>query len=240
SPLRVMCKIGALDNSGGSENMLDGSAVTLAHELAIQKYDSALGGICIHWDNRDNSKAIAETIGRMQDLDDGELRIGLSGIRNPKCYVTAAPDLNERWWIQVKDNIQTREAYDSYATHLANAHYIAYGINMGGVKSSQTKTYDSSLSLRGLSEPNIAAKLRSRLANLDRAGEVFPRDLADLALIRVLCSPRLNGCIVGPRNPDQLKASLACWEWARSASTETLKPTKLLLDKVQTENSVTL
>lgn len=238
SPIRVMSKVGALDNSGGSSNMLDGSAVMLAHELAMQKYGSALGGICIHWDNRDNSEAIAETVGRMQDLDDSELRLGLSGIRNPELYYSAAPDLNERWWIQVKDNIQTREAYDSYATHLENAHYIAYGINMGGVKSSQTKSYDSSLSLRGLDEPDVAVILRSRLANLDRAGEVFPRDLADLALIRVLCTPRLHGCIVGPRNPEQLKASLACWEWAQSASTENLEPAKRLLDRILADNNV--
>ena len=222
SGVRVFCKVGALDNSGAPRQNLDESALAVTAELLRGQFGEALGGIGLHWDDRDDPARIAETLDAMRNLAAEGLAIGLSGVRHPEIHARIAPDLAGLWWVQVKDNMATHAAYDHYAPHLPDVRYLAYGINMGGVKSAPVDGYESSLSLRGLSEPPVAEKLRATL----RAGLTelapFPQTLADLSLIRVAADRRLYGCILGPRTVAQLDASLGCWRRAMAAHSDDL------------------
>lgn len=221
SGLRVMCKVGALDNTGGPLSNLGASAVSLSYEFARQKFGDALGGLGVHWDNRTLAASVAETIDVLRHLRGSGLTLCLSGIQSPRLYAELAPDLAEDWWIQVKDNAATCAAYDNYIKHLPKANFIAYGVNMGGVKFTHSRQPGSSLSLRGLEEPDVAARL---LAAFAPAASGFPRDLNDLSLISVISDTRLRGCIAGPRNCRQLTATLDCWSWASSATMEERAP----------------
>lgn len=210
--LAVSCKIGALDNSGGNRENLGASAVAVATELLGAAFGEALWGVGVHWDNREDEGALAETLGALRALRKEGLELGLSGVRRPDLYAALAPDLADAWWVQVKDNAATKEAQARYAPHLPDARYLAYGINMGGVKARPSERADASLALRGLAEPETADALRA-LVGESFAG-LTARDLNDLALMRVVADDRLAGCILGPRDAHQLKRSLEVWREA--------------------------
>lgn len=207
SGIKVFCKIGALDNSGGPEANLERSAILTTTELLRGKFFDDLWGVGVHWDNREKPDEIAGTIEGMRELRDNGLRIGFSGVKRPDIYAKLAPALAGQWLIQVKENASTTAARQSYAPHFPEARYIAYGINMGGVKSDVGKRNDSSLAMRGLSEPEIVDRLRAFVASAQDI-EPRPSSLNELALLMAFAKEELGGIIAGPRTPEQFGETL--------------------------------
>ena len=220
--LAVLIKVGATDNSGGAEFDLGPASIlnTEAHFRGL--FGSALVAIAIHWDNRGDIDtdldAIFDTTSTFAMLLDRGLSIGFSGVRRPDLYFAAAPELAKHWWIQVKENIVTSTARTTYSKYFPEARYLAYGINMGGVKSEQCKG-DSSLALRGMNHPaRLASRLTEFLDSTNHGLDPTPRSLNDLALLIARMNPALSGIIIGPRNVEQLEDSIDFWKRSEGAS----------------------
>ncbi len=204
--IKVFCKVGSVNNSGGPETALSASDIQVSTELVVGQFGPALQGIGIHWDNRDGEADIADTLSGIQAIENEGFKIGFSGIKHPEIYASLAPHLADKWHIQVKENAATHAARSHYQPHFPNAKYYAYGINMGGVKTSAPSA-NSSVSLRGVTEPEIAERLRRLIANWDSA-LITPETLNHLALISTYGNEAISGLILGPRNLDQLSDSL--------------------------------
>ena len=207
---KIFCKIGSVDNSGSAETALMASNVLLATELARSRFSDWLFGVGIHWDNREDLAEISETLSVFKQLSEEGFVVGFSGVARPDLYAAAAPELAHRWWIQVKENAESSEARARYEPHFPDATYIAYKINMGGVKKEEAVT-GSSLDLRGIKTPPVAARLRAFL-NEPHGLLPRPQTMNELALMMSWANPALHGVILGPRNVDQLTQSLVSWD----------------------------
>ncbi len=226
SPLKVLIKLGAKDNGGNPETDLSPDNLEALAASYRRRFGEALGALAIHWDNRGGNPgdeaAIAETLEVMSRFHAQGLVIGFSGVRHPECYRALAPQLADHWWIQVKENLQTRHAFHAYQPHFPKARYLAYGINLGGLKSStsQASGTTSSLALRGLRlQQDLAERLDAFLGG-EHGITPAPRDFNHLALLLGFVNPHLGGLILGPRNRGQLDASLDYWESLEAGLTQ--------------------
>ncbi len=220
--IAVLVKVGATDNSGGANSDLRPSSILNAEAHFRELLGVALAAVAIHWDNRGDIDtdfdAICDTVSTFATLREQGLSIGFSGVRRPDLYFAAAPELSKHWWIQVKENIATSASRTAYSRFFPEARYLAYGINMGGVKSGLYGS-DCSLALRGINHP---ARLANRLAEFldsNHRLDPAPRNLNDLALLVARMNPALSGIIIGPRNVEQLESSIDFWIRSQRAST---------------------
>ncbi|MBT4699876.1 MAG: oxidoreductase [Rhodospirillaceae bacterium] len=211
SGMKVFCKIGAVDNSGEDRSNLGSAAIRTTTDILRGNFSEALKGIGIHWDNRDDIFAIQETVSAMEALHNEGYLIGFSGVRRPDRYAEASPDLARHWWIQIKENASTKAARQHYFPHFPDARYIAYSVNMGGVKMDHRKSEKSSLALRNISEPEIASRLRAFLTD-KHTFNPCPRTMNELAILMIFMNRALAGLITGPRTAEQLCETLAFWQ----------------------------
>lgn len=218
--LRVFCKLGARDNLGSPLTDLSPSFVLTTVELLRSKFGSHLTGVGIHWDNRESERDIAETLEVFRSLLAEGLQIGLSGVRRPDLYAAAAPDLSSHWWIQVKENALTSEARQTYTPFFTDASYMAYGTNMGGLKSDANRSSSSSLALRGIELPDIAEKLTHTLEQWPDDVTPRPTNFVELALFLTHSNDGLVGMIAGPRDVQQLESTLSTWQRLNAAGSD--------------------
>lgn len=213
--LKILGKIGATDNMGGPDPDLSIAAVKRAAQHYQQMFDSALEVLAVHWDNRGDApgdlEAISETLGLLHEFNQQGLAVGFSGVRHPELYRQLAPALADQWWIQVKENAQTRAARAAYQGHFPKARYLAYGINMGGLKATPAQA-DSSMALRGLTRPNALATKLSEFLQSDHGIVPAPQNFNELALLASYTNPALSGIIIGPRTLKQLDSTLDYWQ----------------------------
>lgn len=209
--VKAFVKIGSTNNLGDARALLTPSFIDLSAELWEGQFGDALGALAIHWDNRSNRDEIAATLESFRSLLRQGIDIGFSGVQRPDIYASEAEDLLENWWIQVKDNPQTHAARASYAKYFPDARYLAYGINMGGVKLDENPGNDSSLTLRQISKPrDIVERIRGFIHS-PHSIRPAPKSLNDFSLAACYFNPGLSGIIIGPRNTEQLRSSLEYW-----------------------------
>jgi len=146
----------------------------------------------------------------MSALESDGFAIGLSGIKHPELYYKANPALADRWVIQVKENFVTSRARKSYQRWFPNAKYLAYGINLGGLKTEPAAT-DSSIELRQINIPLSTSEKLVGILNSSHNFEPRPASLNELALAAAYVNPALSGVIIGPRNLNQLESTLEYW-----------------------------
>lgn len=215
SALRVLVKVGSVNNTGGADSDLTPSKM----RRTIAELREALGGnlfnVSVHWDNRggeaNEEVAVEQTVRLLQAWHKEGYSVGLSGIKYPELYAQFAPELCSKWWIQVKENISTDVARVHYRRHFPNAKYVAYGINLGGLKEQPPQAGDS-YQLRNLEYPiELVEQLRVFIHS--RADfNPLASNFYELALLLAYCNPNLYGVIVGARNAKQLMNSLAYWQ----------------------------
>ena len=156
--LNVFVKIGSLDNSGGPETDLSAGYLQSKFDNLKQNFGMNLGGLGIHWDNREESdiEDIRETTTKLNQFHQNGLRIGLSGITAKQAYFRAAPTLHDVWEIQVKESVNNFKVREEYQKFLPDSRYVAYGISGTQTNSSirrdvtnlgAIKNYEGSLSL---------------------------------------------------------------------------------------------
>jgi aryl-alcohol dehydrogenase-like predicted oxidoreductase len=227
----VLYKIGAIDNHGSSATALKASDMLISAELARGKFSDWLGGIAIHWDNRDSPGAIECSLDILSQFAADGLEVGFSGVKRPDLYLQYAPYLAAKWLIQVKENLATQFARKSYEVYFPSARFLAYGINMGGVKGRHI-TATSSLALRGLEVPSIVERMLKLIDDPPKDLAAPPRDLTQLALMVSWANPSLSGVIFGSRTAIQLTESLNYWAIlsARSDAADVLRITSKLRD----------
>lgn len=213
--ISVLAKFGAKDNSGGPAISLDPQSILGSETLLRESVGASLGAMAIHWDDREDAGAVAETVAAMVTLADRSLSIGFSGVRQPHLYQAAAPGLADKWWIQVKENVATDAARRHYGPDFPRAKYLAYGINMGGVKLAPAAPADS-LEIRGIARPERQVATLARFLDSDHGLRPQPRTLNELALAYCYFAPDLSGAIVGPRNEAQLTETLKFWDRLQS------------------------
>jgi aryl-alcohol dehydrogenase-like predicted oxidoreductase len=212
--MTVLAKFGGIDNLGTAEPDLTPPAIDRAESLLRDVLGGHLGAMAIHWDNRgaapEDREAIAATLQAMARLHAGGLAIGFSGVKYPALYQALAPGLARSWWIQVKENSLSQAARLSYQQLFPHAHFIAYGINMGGVKL-QPASPGSSVALRGITVPaDLTDRLAAFLAS-DHGLSPRPSSLNELALLTTFLNPALSGVIVGPSSVVQLRSTQRFW-----------------------------
>ena len=209
--VRVLYKVGSLNNEVSATTALTASDIILSSEVARGKFADWLGGIAVHWDNRDDPEAIESSLGVISALAAQGFDVGFSGVKRPDLYLQLAPDLASRWLIQVKENVSTQSARKSYQDYFPSAQFLAYGINMGGVKGRQS-TKTSSLALRGLEVPTLVNRLLQFITAPPADLADPPANLNELAMMLSWANPSLAGVILGPRTAVQLADSLRYWE----------------------------
>lgn len=219
--LSVLVKVGAMDNMGGPNSELGISNLIHSEAFFRTRFGAALAAIAVHWDNRgddeNDSDAIAETVNTLVKFQESGLSIGFSGVRRPYLYLKAAPEQADRWWIQVKENVQSGAARLNYAKYFPRARYLAYGINMGGVKN-EPYSESSSVVLRGIKEPEKIIERLSGFIHSNHGIQPAPKNFNELALLTSYLNPALCGVIIGPRNKEQLESSMKYWDHLKTES----------------------
>lgn len=213
STFSILVKIGAKDNSGSPVSNLGAPFVLNSAEELRSRFGRSLAGVSVHWDNRGagDSDAIRETVHAFASIKAADLSIGLSGIQYPEFYLNAEPSLARDWWIQVKENALTAEARLRYHGSFPDARYLAYGINMGGLKM-EPAIESSSVALRGIRRPDALIERMKQFLDSDNRIRPAPKDLNDLALLGSYINTALSGVIIGPRTVEQLEFTLDYWK----------------------------
>lgn len=215
----VIAKIGATDNSGSPDTDLSAANILATATELKDRLGHALSCVSVHWDNRGTEQhdfvEIEKTLEAMATLRQFGLGIGLSGIKFPAVYHKAKPELSEHWLIQVKENFTTRAARESYYSHFPNANYLAYGINLGGIKATPAKKNSSAELRKIIHSTTLIEKLSTFLAS-NTSIVPPPTSMNDLALAFIFANPALCGVIIGPRNKEQLLSTLSYWDALRN------------------------
>lgn len=211
--LQVILKLGAIDNLGSSQFDLSRGRIESMVEEAHNLLSESLFCVSVHWDNRgqtlDDYAGIEETAEALRELNEKGFKIGLSGIRNPAAYQEFLGACCEDLWIQVKENLLTHSARDNYEQVFPNAKYLAYGLNMGGLKIEKYRS-KSSRELRNITHPEwLVDSVKSFVAD----NGLYPQvtSVSDLTLFHAFCNEKLSGVILGPRTQAQLKGALELW-----------------------------
>jgi aryl-alcohol dehydrogenase-like predicted oxidoreductase len=215
SKLSLIVKIGSIDNMGSQNVDLRPESIIKSANNLRDLFAEALYCISVHWDDRDGGevqmRSIDQTVKAMADLEKSGLAVGMSGIRHPDLYYKAAPALANKWIIQVKENFITSQARESYQPFFPDAAYLAYGINLGGIKTGSLKQ-DSSIRLRKINIPDLLVEKLSAVLDSDHDFVPRPTSLNELALAKAYANPALSGVIIGPRNVEQLDNAMQYWD----------------------------
>lgn len=208
--IHILVKIGSINNNGESTNNLSRKFIFDTLNELSDKLHNFLSIISIHWDNRESETEISETLSAMLEIENQGYSVGLSGIQRPDIYAVHAPSLSDKWWIQVKENLKTNESRNKYQNFFPNSKYIAYGINMGGVKQNYHKI-TSSLFLRNLSHDKEFLEKITEFLLTDNILHPTPKNIHDLFLMHAFVNRCLRGVIIGPRNIEQLVGIMDFW-----------------------------
>jgi len=219
--LRLMMKIGSLDNLRSPDVNLAPSFVQMMGEEYLRQFQDNLYGIMFHWDHRTDEPAIHTSLEALQRLStEFGLQPGLSGIAHPEAYAQANADLGLVFDIQIKHNIFQSD-YERYkplqapSPHHPPHTFIAYGINGGGVKLDADYQRDSTYLARGGDPEKVAEKLAQIRALLPKWNTAFVRPplktMNHLGLIYAGLHPGIGGILLGVSTVAQLNETLDFW-----------------------------
>ena len=210
--LKVMMKVGSINNLRTPENNLSKSFLLMLLDEYRNTFGTNLDTLMIHWDNRAEEKEIRESLEALAIARAQGLRIGLSGIRHPEIYARIQEDMGLEFRIQIKHNLLHSD-YSRYQPFHGKAGFITYGINAGGVKLDPGEySLESSLKARGGNieqEHPFAGTLRSILAKANQTpGRPAVSTFNHCGMTFAYHSPDVSGILVGPSKQQQLEDSL--------------------------------
>jgi aryl-alcohol dehydrogenase-like predicted oxidoreductase len=209
--LKIMMKIGSLNNNRTPECNLSPSFLLMSLEYYRNLFQENLDTIMIHWDNREDKKDIFESLEALKTVEKEGFEVGISGIKHPELYAAVNQTFNLNCYIQIKHNILQSD-YARYVTFHNNARFIAYGINAGGVKLNPA-LYDknSVLAARGGDLSNNNDKIKAIEAILAKANENKNRPpITDFFQVGMLYAVNsgIENILVAPSNPTQWQTTL--------------------------------
>ncbi|MCB9288373.1 MAG: aldo/keto reductase [Lewinellaceae bacterium] len=210
--LKVMMKVGSINNMRTPENNLSKSFLLMLLDEYRNLFGSNLDTFMIHWDNRAAEAEIRESLEALARARELGVRAGLSGIKHPEAYAQLNKEFGFNFRIQFKHNILQSD-YPRYKPFHGKAGFITYGINAGGIKL-DPKEYGrgSSLMARGgktEEEPAIARPLKAILGKATRAeGRPGVSSFNHCGMTFAYHSPDVTGILLGASTSKQLKDSL--------------------------------
>lgn len=212
SKMSLIVKIGSKDNLGGPDIDLTPKNILETTKKMSDLFENSLSCISIHWDNRcekaSDLLSIDQTVEAMTRVHDSGLHVGFSGIKNPKQYYLSNPNLSDDWVIQVKENFINKEARLFYETYFPRARYLAYGINMGGVKLECLDGYVGLRKIKG--DPELIERARAFIKS--KVGlNPSPKNINQISIALAHSNPSLAGIVIGPSNLGQLEESIKYW-----------------------------
>jgi len=220
--LKVMMKIGSLNNLGTPDHNLVPSFLLLSGREYQYKFKENFSTLMIHWDNREDLSAIQSSLDILQTFQKEGLRIGLSGIKHPQLYAEALKTVSiDGLRIQMKHNLLYSD-FDRYAPLHDCASFIAYGINAGGLKL-QANAYSGNASLlaRGgrFDEYKNLIKQLNHLLKESKKHNTFPipSRMNHLGLLNALYHPAIKQILLGVSSIGQLEDS---WNWVQLLESE--------------------
>lgn len=209
--LKVMMKVGSLNNLKTPDHNLSKSFLLLNLEEYRSMFGENLDTWMIHWDNRANEEEISGTLEVLQLADNQGLRVGVSGLKKPEIYANLNEQFNLDFRIQIKHNLLHSD-YQKYHLFHGKSRFITYGINAGGIKLNQQYEENSSLKARAADwvPPNpLIEKARKIIKEGNKNSHRFPLSTFNhLGMIYAFYHPDIAGILLGTSKVQQLKDSL--------------------------------
>ena len=214
--LKIIMKVGSINNLYTPENNLSPSFLLLCIQEYQQLFGAQLACLMVHWDNRSEANQIKESLLTLTKVP--EVSVGLSGVKHPEVYASVLSELNlSNLWLQLKHNVVYSD-YERYQALHPFVRCIAYGINAGGLKLSQTGYSErASLIARG-GQPDKHKDLVAALSALQQqltpvSGRLNPAKMNHLGMLYALLHPGIERVLIGVSSVKQLNDSFA-WERA--------------------------
>jgi aryl-alcohol dehydrogenase-like predicted oxidoreductase len=208
--LQVIIKVGSINNLGGPEHELTRSFLLMNMEDYRELWGSNLDTFMIHWDNRRDPGAIADTLEVLQQAQAVGLQPGLSGIRHPEVYAQVAKEYPLPLRIEIKHNL-LQSSYPHYRNFHGKAGFLTYGMNAGGLKLEGAYRNDSSSVVRGIPAKALDEKrhqLQTVLATSATGIRPGIDQFYQLGLLYSYYHPHVTGMIIGPSRLEQLEMNL--------------------------------
>jgi aryl-alcohol dehydrogenase-like predicted oxidoreductase len=206
--LRVMMKVGSVDNMRSPDNNLHKSFLLMCLDDYRELLGSNLDMLMIHWDNREDEPEIAQTLEALALVRAAGLKVGLSGIRFPEAYANANEALQLNFYIQIKHNLLQSD-YNKYKSFHGKRRFLAYGINAGGVKLDAAEyASQSSLTVRGGDTSNQSPLIAGLKNWLDSQQAKYVSDFNQCSMTYAYHSEDMAGLLIGPSKVDQLRDTI--------------------------------
>jgi len=194
--LDIYLKIGAANNSGSSETILESSDLGKIVDNLTLQMNSNLSTLAIHWDNRgkneEDKEQILQTVKFLKNYQRKGLCFGLSGIKYPIIY-SEFPNIIKNWVIQVKENIFTSSDRERYEPYFPDSKFVSYGMNSMRVNDESIKKDI----FTSFAETNVHLSKEIDLVNF-----------FDLSLLFSFCNNSIDSYIVAPSSVNQLRQSI--------------------------------
>jgi aryl-alcohol dehydrogenase-like predicted oxidoreductase len=211
--LQITMKLGSTDNMRSPENNLAPSFLEMMTEEYLRLFGANLHGIMIHWDNRNDSSAISETLDVLTRMHDQHgLKPGLSGLAHPSAYLEAMQEYSLPTDLQLKHNVLQSDLKKYQEFKPEQFRFCTYGINAGGVKLDGKYGENSSYLARG-GKPEASRQLleaiQAELEDWTLAAVRPPiKNMNQLGLIFNSMTPEIQAFLLGVSSIPQLRQTL--------------------------------
>ncbi len=214
--LKVMMKVGSINNMRGPENNLSKSFLLMVLDEYRHLLGKNLDTFMIHWDNRSQKVDIQSTMEALQIATKEGIKAGISGIKYPDIYALVNEEIQLPLRIQIKHNLLHSD-YQRYTSFHQRADFLCYGINAGGIKLDATAYHaNSSLRARGGNtndQPAIVEPLNQALQTFNEHSPIIKlSSFNQCGLIYACCHPDIKGVLIGTSRVSQLQETLAFME----------------------------
>ena len=212
SDLEVIVKIGSLDNSGSPRNNLSPGFLMMNRDYYLGILGSNLYCLMLHWDNRNDEGAVAESLETIKAFESDGIRPGLSGVKFPAIHASLCRSLDVRPLIELKHNLwySGLEHYEAFSS--LNPEFIAYGITGGGMKlNRQHYRQDSAWLVRGRTPEERTQEVVAFgkwLEEINSRHKTTIENIHHAGLLYAFYHEEIDGVIIGPSRLSQLEDSL--------------------------------
>ncbi len=210
--LRVMMKVGSVNNMRTPECNLSKSFLLIMLDEYRYAFGDNLDTFMLHWDNREAAEEIEATFEAFQRAQDLGYRLGLSGIRHPEVHARVNEAYGFDFRIQMKHNLLQSD-YERYSPFHGEQRFITYGVNAGGIKLDPAAYHQgSSLKARGgdTEKPHpIVGPLQEVLKAANEQSNRPPvQNMNHCGMAFAFHSPDVGSILIGPSRPEQLEHTL--------------------------------
>ena len=219
SDLKVMMKIGSINNMRTPDNNLSESFILMNLDEYKFKFGDNLQTLMIHWDNREDMSEIKKTFNAFQIVHNQGFKVGLSGIKYPGIYRKIMGEHDFDFRIQMKHNLLYSD-YERYKVFHGKKRFITYGINAGGIKLDLQKYHEnSSLKARGGETENLSPIAQKVSAVIQKMNENSARpkitSFNQVGMIYAFHNPDVDSILIGPSKIEQLQSTTDFFEVLR-------------------------